>query len=53
MSTMEPDEGTRPDDQQGDAPRWEEAETSGETDAPRWAGADRETSDTDDAGSDS
>ena len=37
MSTMEPDEGAQPDDQQADAPRWEGAER---TDAPRWEGAE-------------
>jgi hypothetical protein len=37
MSTMEPDEGAQPDDQQADAPRWEGTEG---TDAPRWEGAE-------------
>ena len=47
MSTMEPEEGAQPDDQQADAPRWEGAEG---TDAPRWEGADADAaaSDSDD-----
>ncbi|HEV8425368.1 MAG TPA: hypothetical protein VGS14_09305 [Actinomycetes bacterium] len=39
MSTMEPDEGAQPDDQQADAPRWESTEAADATDAPRWEGA--------------
>jgi hypothetical protein len=53
-STMEPDEGARPDDQPVDAPRWEgtedteepappddpDPEGTGQTDAPRWEGVD-------------
>ncbi len=31
MSTMEPDEGTRPDDRQADAPRWPAADTDAES----------------------
>ena len=32
MSTMEPDEGAQPDDQQSNAPRWDEIDTSGQED---------------------
>ena len=55
MSTMEPEEGAQPDDQQADAPRWEKTEAANpprETDAPRWERADATdddaTDDTDD-----
>ena len=58
MSTMEPDEGAQPDDQQADAPRWAGAagtdaprwEGAEGTDAPRWEGADADAaaSDSDD-----
>ena len=41
MSTMEPDEGIQPDDQQADAPRWEDPEAAGGTEAPRWEGAEQ------------
>ena len=49
MSTMEPDEGAKPDDLQADAPRWDRAEEAGAADAPRWdrADTDAESSDTD------
>jgi hypothetical protein len=41
MSTMEPDEGARPDDDhQADAPRWEEGPPDEQSDAPRWEGAE-------------
>jgi hypothetical protein len=40
MSTMDPDEGTEPDDQRADAPRWEKTEAANATDAPRWEGAE-------------
>jgi hypothetical protein len=48
MSTMEPDEGAQPDDQQADAPRWDREEAA-PADAPRWdrADTDAESSDTD------
>jgi hypothetical protein len=36
MSTMEPDEGAQPDDQQSDAPRWDKTEAANPADAPRW-----------------
>ena len=36
MSTMEPDEGTKSDDQEADAPRWERAKAAEGADAPRW-----------------
>jgi hypothetical protein len=36
MSTMEPDEGAQPDDQQSDAPRWDKSEAANPADAPRW-----------------
>jgi hypothetical protein len=39
MSTMEPDEGTRPDDR-ADAPRWDKTEAANpaddRADAPQW-----------------
>ena len=36
MSTMEPDEGAQPDDQQSNAPRWDKTEAANPGDAPRW-----------------
>ena len=35
MSTMEPDEGTEPDDR-ADAPRWDKTAAANPADAPRW-----------------
>ena len=35
MSTMEPDEGAR-SDEQVNAPRWDELQEPGREDAPRW-----------------
>ena len=57
MSTMEPDEGAQPDDQQSDAPRWDEVDTSGPADAPRWdevqeAGSDDAATEDPDASTD-
>jgi hypothetical protein len=50
MSTMEPDEGARSDDQPADAPRWDKTEAANPSDAPRRDELD--TSDPD-AGTDS
>ena len=67
MSTMEPDEGAQPGEEQADAPRWEGAESAdtgadaprweraqpaGETDAPRWEAADTDAESSDTDGSD-
>ena len=49
MSTMEPDEGAQPDEQQADAPRWDTLEAADAPDAPRW---DEVQEPGDDAGSD-
>jgi hypothetical protein len=57
MSTMEPDEGA-PSDEQVNAPRWDEVDTSGPADAPRWdevqeAGSDDAATEDPDASTDS
>ncbi|HXQ54594.1 MAG TPA: hypothetical protein VOA19_02080 [Actinomycetes bacterium] len=36
MSTMEPDEGAQPDDQQSNASRRDKTEAANPGDAPRW-----------------
>jgi hypothetical protein len=56
MSTMEPDEGA-PSDEQVNAPRWDEVDTSGPADAPRWdevqeAGSDDAATEDPDASTD-
>ena len=58
MSTMEPDEGAQPDDQQSDAPRWDKTEAANPADAPRWdevqeAGSDDPATEDPDASTDS
>jgi hypothetical protein len=54
MSTMEPDEGAKADDQPSDAPRWDKVEAANppddaEAEGRRWpeADTDAESSDTD------
>jgi hypothetical protein len=51
MSTMEPDEGTQPDDQQAEGPRWDKVEAADATQGPRWDGADLDSADSDGADS--
>ena len=53
MSTMEPDEGTQPDDQQSNAPRRDKTEAANPGDAPRWERTEVDDTDADDADADS
>jgi hypothetical protein len=52
MSTMEPDEGVKPEQRQADAPRWDRAEAADEAASGGFSVADTDAESSDTDGSD-